>query len=89
MRNLDEHAAAVAGFRIGTDRAAMIEIEQDFETLLDDRMRFAVLHVGNEADAAGIVLAPRVVKALRRVHRRISNRAHRPLPLGNDGEPVT
>ena len=85
MRDLDEHAAAVAGLRIGTDRAAVIEIEQNFEALLDERMRFAVLHVGNEADAAGIVLAPRIVKALRRVHRRISNRAHRPLPLGDGG----
>ena len=89
MWNLDEHTAAVTGFRVGTDRTTVVEIEQNFETLLDERVRFPILHVGNKADAAGIVLAPRVVKALRSIHRRISNRAHRPLPLGDDGKPVT
>jgi hypothetical protein len=33
VRNLHQHAAAVAGLRVGADRAAMIEIEQDLQAL--------------------------------------------------------
>ena len=66
MRDLHQHAAAVAGFRIGADGAAMIEIEQDLKTHLDDRMRLAIVHIGDEADAAGVMFVPRVVEPLRR-----------------------
>ena len=43
---------AVAGARIGADRAAMFEIDQDGERILDDLLRLASLDVGDESDAA-------------------------------------
>ncbi len=66
MRNLHQHAAAVAGLGIGPDGAAMIEIEQDLEPHLDDLVRLAIMHVGDEADAAGVMFARRRIKPLRR-----------------------
>ena len=45
--------------------AAMIEILQDLERLLQDPMRLAALDVDDETDAAGIVLEARVVESLR------------------------
>ena len=65
MRRLDQHAAAVAGLRVRPDGAAMIEIEQDFEALLDDRVGLAVLQVGHEADAAGVTFGRGIVHPLR------------------------
>jgi hypothetical protein len=44
----------------------MVEIEQDAQSHVDDRMRFLVAHVGDEADAAGIVLLGGIVESLRR-----------------------
>ena len=64
MRDLHEHAAAVARLRVGAHRAAMVEVEQDLQAHLDDGVRLAVLHVGDEADAAGIVLVGGVVEPL-------------------------
>ena len=64
MRDLDEDAAAVAELGIGADGAAMVEIVQDLQALLDDGVGLAVLHVGDEADAAGILLHRRVVEPL-------------------------
>jgi hypothetical protein len=37
------------------DGAAMVEVLQDQQALLDDRVRFAALDVGDEANAAGVV----------------------------------
>ena len=39
MRDLHEHAAAVAGLRVRADGAAMIEVEQDLKAHLDDGVR--------------------------------------------------
>ena len=55
VRDLHQNAGAVAGARIGADRAAMFEIEQDRQRVFDDLVRFAALDVGNESDAAGIL----------------------------------
>ena len=65
--NLDQDAGAVAGERIGADRAAMGEVAQDLQTLLDDRVAFLALDVRDEADAAGVVLVGGVVETLRAV----------------------
>ena len=65
VRDLNEHAGAVAGQRVGAHRAAVLEVGEDLERVGDDLMRLAALEVGDEADAAGIVLVRRVVKALR------------------------
>lgn len=74
MRDLGEDAAAVAKLGIGTDRAAMVEIVQDLQALLDDRMGLAVLHVGDEADAAGVLLIGRIIETLALRHRRVAHR---------------
>jgi hypothetical protein len=71
MRYLHENAAAVAELGICPDRAAVVEIDEDLQALGDDRVRPAVRHVGDEADAAGIMLVARIVEALCRRQGRI------------------
>jgi hypothetical protein len=44
----------------------VVEVLQDLDRLLQDPVRLAALDVDDEADAAGVVLKPRVVKALLR-----------------------
>ena len=66
VRDLHQDAGAVAGARVGADRAAVLEIAQDGERVFDQLVRLAALDVGDEADAAGILLQRRVVEALRR-----------------------
>ena len=71
VRNLRQHAAAVAERRVRADRAAMVEVDENLQALFEDRVRLAVLHVGDEADAAGIVLVGGVVEADRARHQRV------------------
>ncbi len=66
MRDLHQHARAVAGQRVGADGAAMGQVLEDLQAVLDDRVARAAFQVGDEADAAGIVLALRIVESLRR-----------------------
>ena len=66
VRNLHQDAGAVAGKRVGADGAAMGQVLQDLEAVLDDFVARPGLQVGDEADAAGIVLALRIVESLRR-----------------------
>ena len=40
--------------------------------MLDDLVRFAIVHVGDEADAAGVMLARRAIEALSRGKPRIA-----------------
>ncbi len=42
----------------------MFEIDQEVERVADDRMRSLALEVGDEADAAGVVLVSRSIKPL-------------------------
>ena len=63
--DLDQDAGAVTGERVGADRAAMLEVFQDEKGILDDLVASSALHVGNEADPAGIEFAGRVKKASR------------------------
>ena len=49
-------AIVFAGSSIGADCAAMLQIAEDAQPVFDDQMRFAALDVGDEADAAGILL---------------------------------
>ena len=62
--NLDQAARPVADQRIGADGAAMVEIHQDLEPAGDHFLRLSALDVGHEADAARVVLAPRVIQTL-------------------------
>src|SRR6185295_11004067 len=64
VRDLDETARAVRELGVVTDRATVSEVPQDRQALLHDRMRFLALDVGDEADAARVVLVFRVVQPL-------------------------
>ena len=64
--NLDQDAGAVALQRIGAGRAAMRQVLEDLQALRDDRVRLLALDVGDEAEAAGVVLVRRIVKSLLR-----------------------
>ena len=61
--DLDQDAGAVAHQRIGPDRAAVVQVLEDLQALLDDRVRLAAGDVRDEADAAGIVLLARSVES--------------------------
>ena len=77
VRDLHQDAGAVAGARIGADRAAVLEIAEDGERVLDDLVRLAALDVGDEADAAGILVERRIVETLRRRQAGIGGVAER------------
>ena len=62
--DLDQDAGAVAHQLVGADGAAMVEVLEDLQALLDDAVRLAALDVGDEADAAGVVLVGRAVQAV-------------------------
>ncbi len=68
--DLHQDAGAVAGQRIGPGRAAMGEVLQNLQAMLDDRVARTSLQIGDEADAAGIVLALRIIESLRGRRRR-------------------
>ena len=65
VRDLHQYAGAVAHARIGAHRAAVFEIAEDLQPVLDDLVRLAAFDVGDEADAAGILVERGVVQALR------------------------
>ena len=64
VRHLQEHAGAVAGIGLAAGGATMVEVFENLDRLAQDLVRRAALHVHDEADAAGVVLKPRVVEAL-------------------------
>jgi hypothetical protein len=64
VRNLHQDAGAVAGARVGADRAAMLEIAENAERVGDDLVRFLALDIGDEADAAGILFQRGIVETL-------------------------
>ena len=63
---------------LGAAGAAVIEIGEDLQALLQDPVRFAALDVDDEADAAGVVLERRIVQTLLRRQTRPARTA----PLG-------
>ena len=64
VRRLDEDAGAVAGIGFAAAGAAVLQVMQDLDGLLNDVVRLAALDVDDEADAAGVVLELRIVKPL-------------------------
>ncbi len=64
VRHLDQDAGAVARQRIGADGAAVRQVLQYLQPLLDDGVGFFALDVRDEADAAGVVLVGGIVKTL-------------------------
>ena len=75
VRQLDQDAGAVALQRIGARRAAMGQVPQDRQRLRYDGVPLLALDVGDEAEAAGIVLIRGIVQALPR--RRPTRRSFR------------
>ena len=63
--NLDENAGAIAGDRIGADRAAMLEILQDGQCIADQLIGLPRFQVGDEADPAGVVFAAWIEESAR------------------------
>ena len=66
VRDLHQDAGAVTGARVGADGAAMFEVAEDVDRVVDDLMRLLAFDVGDEADAAGILFQAGVVKSLGR-----------------------
>ena len=67
---LDQDPGAVALQRVGAGGAAVGEVFENEQRLGDDRVRLLALDVGDEAQAARVVLVRRVVQTLaRRRHR--------------------
>ena len=64
MRNLQKYTGAVTGIGIGTLTTAVIHIVQDNKCLLQDFIRLLAIDISNNANTTGIMLKPRVIKAL-------------------------
>ena len=64
MRHLQQNAGAVAGVFFAAARAAVIEILQHRQRLLDDLVGLFTFDMNDEADAAGVVLETRIIKPL-------------------------
>ena len=65
MRNLDHDAGAVAGLGVGADRAAVFEILENAQAVGNDPVALDVVDVGDEADAAGIMLVAGIIEPVR------------------------
>jgi hypothetical protein len=64
MRDLNQHACAVARHRIAARGAAVGQIDQDLDALLNEVVRARAPEAGDESDAAGVAFQSRVVEAL-------------------------
>ena len=64
VRNLDEYASAIAGFRIAAASAAMRKILENLQAFEDDVVRGCTFDVHDKADAASIMLIGGVIEAL-------------------------
>ncbi len=74
MGNLHQDPGSVAGVLLATAGAAMVEVLQYRQRLIDDLMGLLALDVDDEPDAASIMLEARIVKPLflwpsRLIHR--------------------
>src|SRR5262245_32609068 len=70
MRDLHENAGAVAGERVGSGGAAMGQVLEDLQPVLDDLAAWPAFEIGDETDAASIALVLRIVESLRGRRRR-------------------
>ena len=61
---LDQDAGAVAHQLVGAHRAAVVQVLQDLQALLDDGVALLALDVGHEADAAGVMLVGGRIQAV-------------------------
>ena len=70
---------AIPGVLLRAGRAAVLQVHEDGERLLDDVVGLPPLDVHHEPEAAGVVLVARIVESLRRgktvrIHRFILRR---------------
>ena len=65
MRNLDQHAGAIARLGIAPASPAVRQVDQDFDPLHDDVVGFFAGDVGHKADPARVMFIARIVKTLR------------------------
>ena len=65
VRHLHEDARAVSGLFVAPARAAVREVDEDLQGLVNDIVGFCALQVADEAHAAGVALVARVIKPLR------------------------
>ena len=63
MRHVEQHARAVAGHGVGARRPAVGEPPEHQQRALHDVVALAAPEIGHEAEAAGVVLVPRIVEA--------------------------
>ena len=61
VRDLDQDAGAVARQRIGAGRAAVSEVLEDLQPLVDDGVALCALDVGDKADATGVMFVGGIV----------------------------
>src|ERR1035441_2220836 len=59
--DLEEDAGAVAGLRIASAGAAVRQVEQHLDSLLNNLVTLLAANVGHESDPAGVVLLCRMV----------------------------
>ena len=64
VRDLHQHAAAVTRLGVGPDRAAVFQIAQYGQAVIDDLSALLVVDVDDETDAAIVVLARGIVETL-------------------------
>ncbi len=84
VRHLRENAAAVARQRIAPARAAMGQVDKNFQAAAQHVMAFLPLDMHDEADAARVVLVGGVVKTFvrrRRIASRLSGHGDSPIHL--------
>ncbi len=67
-RERQEDAGAVAGEAVGVDRAAVLDAAQRGENQIEDAARRLTVHVGDEADTAGVPFSRRIVQLVQRPH---------------------
>jgi hypothetical protein len=62
VRHLDEDAGTVACVGLAAARAAVVQIPEDLEPLLDHRMGLGSLDVGDKTDATSVVFEVRPIE---------------------------
>ncbi len=62
--HLEQNAGAITGKRVRAHCAAMVEVLQDLQSLLDDLVGLRTLDVCDETDATGVVFVLGIVQAL-------------------------
>ena len=65
---LGQDPRPVAGLLLRAPGAAVVEVQEDLDAQADDLVGLDVVEVGDEADAAGVVLEAGIVEPVPRLH---------------------